>query len=282
MQLMWKKTGWIASYAAIAWGLWTWAHPSDDNVTGNWAHSLMKPSHQSTRGNPLRALLSPFTPSPAAETETVAPPNPTPEQAQIQAQEAAQTQPIQITPAQPLPPTREAALKEIAVAEQAHREALQALTPFFEKSPATVRRAFLDGLVAVSRDRSLEGEFLGNLKGELRPAAEAYVQAVFQLQDQYLALDGINRDFLKPHQVAPSAKLEDHAQLIRSTEVSAAVQSHIRNSSTNESIRDEDIQELVRACDKQKRCIEKGVLAWMDSNHRFNTSQLAAIEKAVN
>lgn len=188
---------------------------------------------------------------------------------------------LRIEPTEKFPETRESFYPRIADAEVAHRETLVKLSSEFEKLSPERRDRFLEGLVRVSQNRSLRGEFLAEWEGSLAEVAGAYFNALFELQDHYLALDGMKREELIQHVALASPKLEKRAEEVRKASLSREAESFIQKVSGEVSVGEEELRELFRVCGGERSCIEKGVLAWMDANHVFHSSQLAWMDQQM-
>lgn len=185
-----------------------------------------------------------------------------------------------LTPTAPFQPL-EAIKKSIATTQAQQNEALKNLANATEKLSEDERRKIQSGLLTISRNRTWFQPFIASLPVDIQPAAKAYVESTFELQDHYLALDGITRDFLKPHEVAESKSLSEHAEKIRAAEMSPQVRTHIEEISQTENIRESDVQKLIQLCERKRPCVERGIVAWMDSHHLFNESQIDLIEKSL-
>lgn|GEM_PF-6276840 len=188
--------------------------------------------------------------------------------------------PIVLTPTSTFEPL-EKITKSIPIIEAQQNEALKNLATATEKLSEDETRKIQSGLLTVSRNRAWFQPFVASLPVEIQPAAKTYVESTFDLQDHYLALDGITRDYLKPYKVAASKSLDEYTEKIRATKITPQVQTLIEEVSQSENILEIDVQKLLQLCENKRPCVERGIVAWMDSHHLFNESQIDLIEKSL-
>jgi hypothetical protein len=190
---------------------------------------------------------------------------------------------ILLEPREKFSGSREEILKNIAGLQWKHRQALEKLSPSFEKLQEAEQKSFLDGLLAVSRNRGQLSRFLETLLEPLRSETAEFLAATFRLQDGYLALDGRGPESLIPRTGRMPTQLEDQAERVRSKTYGAEVESFMSQVAQRDSVHHEDIEKLGRFCESltqdRKGCIEKGVLSWLDSNHLLTDQQMEQVEK---
>lgn len=189
---------------------------------------------------------------------------------------------ITLTPELQFPP-QETLLKAISLLEsELQNKLLVFAATVTESIPDELeKRRIRQQLLLVSRDRARLPSFLAQLPSSVQLAAKDYLKVAFEIQDQYLTLDGITRDYLKPHEVVAPKKLNEHAELVRSTEINLNTQNHIREVSEAEKLNEADLQKLLQLCDKERPCVERGVLAWIDAHHFLTEAQINLIDQSV-
>lgn len=267
-KLRWNYAGITATFFVLAFGALLSSHLPNLPLGNSGSHS--GPFSISSQIEALQQFFSTikFFPSPRSPflQPNSEPPSPTPES-------------IILTPTTPFEST-ESIKKRVSLRLPHYRESLNVLLNQLAKKPETAAGVF-QSLLTISRDPSQAASTVASLPPAIQPTAQSYLKEAFKLQEDYLALDGINRDFLKPYEVVPSKDLTDYAKKVKDLEISPAVQSYIQTVSEQPNIDDQTIEKLIHLCEKRRQCVELGVVSWIDVHHVFNENQIQLIEKSV-
>lgn len=269
-KLKWKYAGVVVSVWVIGLGVLLSSRLPNTPFFNSDGHS--GPFSPTSALKPFRFILSAFSNL-----------NLEPPKAEEAEEENLPDQPsITLTPELPFP-SQETLLKSISSLESQLQDKLRVFVSTVTENiqDEIQKQKIRQQLLRVTRDRTLLPNFLAQLPPSVQPAAKDYLKVAFEIQDQYLTLDGITRDFLKPHEVIAPKKLSEHAEKVRSTEINSNTQKHIQEVSEAEKLTEGDVQKLLQLCDKKRRCVERGLLAWMDAHHFLTEAQINLIDQSV-
>lgn len=171
-----------------------------------------------------------------------------------------------------------------------------------EKSPSinplSSKQEFTDNLAKLSQALKNENldteELLHRILNEGYESVEAELSPQLQVQFkdlhksaralniQQLHRDGFSTEFFDIHprmQMPPTIKTRRTD--LREIDLPQQVQNFVDLVSESEKVFDEDIQEILSLCRRNRDCVEKSVTSWIDANHLLSERQLQTLESEM-